>query len=44
MMKEKNKTMIASGRDNRKMKNMEIINAKNKYKAYLLNYTKQNKA
>jgi hypothetical protein len=44
MMKEKNRTMVASGRDNRKIKNEEIIEAKNKYKAYLTNYAKQNRA
>ncbi len=43
-MNEKNRTIKASLRDNRKVKNQQIIDSKNKYKSYLINYAKQNKA
>lgn len=43
-MNQKNRTIKASLRDNRKNKNQQIIEAKNKYKSYLINFAKQNKA
>ena len=44
MLNEHNRTLMASMRDNRKKKNTSIVEAKNKYKSYLLNHAKQERA
>lgn len=44
MTNEKNMALTASMRDNRKKKTDHIVQAKNKYKSYLINHAKQERA